>query len=48
MARVAFRRHETAKWVGIAGIVVGSYALYDAYERRGAGRPWWLKWLPGA
>jgi hypothetical protein len=49
MARqVAFRRRSTAQWVGVAGIVLGSFALYDAYERRGAARPWFLKWLPGA
>jgi hypothetical protein len=46
--RPAFRRRDTALWVGVGGIVLGSFALYDAYERRGATRPWFLKWLPGA
>lgn len=46
--QLVFRRRRTAQWVGVAGIVVGSYALYDAYEKRGASRPWFLKWLPGA
>jgi hypothetical protein len=48
MARAKFPSHDSAKWVGIGAIVLGSYALYDAYEQRGRGRPWWLKWLPGA
>lgn len=37
-----------ALWGGVAGILFGSLLLYDAYERRGRGRPFTLKFLPGA
>lgn len=33
--------------VGYVGIVVGALALYDAYENRGARRPFMTKLLPG-
>jgi hypothetical protein len=34
-------------WIGYLGIVLGSYALYEAYEKRGAKRPFATKLLPG-
>lgn len=33
--------------VGYGGIVIGALALYDAYENRGARRPFATKLLPG-
>jgi succinate-acetate transporter protein len=33
--------------VGYVGIIVGALALYDAYENRGARRPFLTKLLPG-
>lgn len=37
----------TALLVGYGGIIIGSLALWDAYENRGAQRPFLAKWLPG-
>jgi hypothetical protein len=33
--------------LGAAFIVAGAYLLYDAYEARGADRPFALRFLPG-
>ena len=37
----------TALLVGYGGIIIGSLALWDAYETRGASRPFATKLLPG-
>lgn len=34
--------------VGYGGIVVGAWALWEAYEKRGKTRPFLTKFLPGA
>jgi hypothetical protein len=34
--------------IGYGGILLGSYALYEAYELRGRARPYAVKFLPGA
>lgn len=36
----------TALYGGIAALVLGSLLLWDAYENRGKGRPFALKFLP--
>lgn len=33
--------------IGYCGILLGSYALYEAYEKRGNKRPFATKLLPG-
>ncbi len=38
---------DMALWGGYAGIVIGSWLLYDAYERRGRSKPFVAKFLPG-
>lgn len=39
---------QTAVIVGIGLYLAGSIVLYDAYEHRGRGRPFGLRFLPGA
>jgi hypothetical protein len=41
------RDPRTERLVGFALLVAGSYLLYDAYEGRGASRPFLTKLLPG-
>jgi hypothetical protein len=36
-----------ALMLGVAFYVAGSVLLWDAYEARGSGRPFWTKFLPG-
>jgi hypothetical protein len=45
--RLWFRDRRTALWVGYGAIALGSYALYEAYEKRGRSRPWVSKLAPG-
>jgi len=45
--RVYIKDRNTALLIGYVGIVVGALALYDAYENRGARRPFATKLLPG-
>jgi hypothetical protein len=40
------RNRRAALLLGYGGIVLGSVALYDAYERRGKDRPYAVKFLP--
>lgn len=42
-----FGDRKTALIVGYSGIIIGSLALWDAYENRGAQRPFVTKLLPG-
>lgn len=42
------RDRRTALIVGYGGILVGAYALWEAYEKRGVRRPFATKFLPGA
>lgn len=42
------RNRRTALWLGIGCYVLGSRLLYDAFEARGAKKPWAFAWLPGA
>ena len=37
----------TATWLGVACYVLGSYLLFDAYDKRGRNKPWAFKLLPG-
>lgn len=39
--------HRTAVLAGVLFIGVGSWCLFDAYERRGRSKPFWTKLLPG-
>jgi hypothetical protein len=39
---------QTALIVGYGGILVGAWALWEAYEKRGVKRPFLTKFLPGA
>lgn len=41
------RDRRTALVIGYGGILVGAWALWDAYERRGKRRPFATKLLPG-
>lgn len=38
----------TALLAGVGFLALGSWLLFDAYERRGKSRPWWTRMLPGA
>lgn len=40
------RNRRAALVIGYGGIVLGSVALYDAYERRGKDRPFATRFLP--
>jgi hypothetical protein len=49
MARtLIIKKRDHALIVGYLGIVIGSYALWEAYEVRGKSRPFLMKFLPGA
>lgn len=37
----------TAQVAGVLCVCAGAWLLYDAYERRGRGRPFAMKLLPG-
>jgi hypothetical protein len=37
-----------ALFIGYGGILVGAWALWEAYEKRGVKRPFMTKFLPGA
>ncbi len=41
------RDQRTALLLGAALLVAGTYCIYDAYDARGARRPYWLHFLPG-
>lgn len=41
------RDRRTALVVGYGGILLGAYALWEAYEGRGRRRPFMTKLLPG-
>jgi hypothetical protein len=41
------RDQQTAKIAGVVLLSAGAYLLYDAYEARGASRPFWTRLLPG-
>ena len=45
--RLLIRNAKTARLIGYGAIIVGSYALWEAYEKRGRGRPFAAKFLPG-
>jgi len=48
MARPYVKDRRTALYLGVGCYVAGSLLLWDAFERRGKGRPFWTKFLPGA
>ena len=41
------RDRRTALLLGYGGLLVGSFALYDAYESRGRDKPFIAKFWPG-
>ncbi|MEV4557781.1 hypothetical protein AB0K51_12365 [Kitasatospora sp. NPDC049285] len=41
------RSQRVALLLGYSGILIGALALWDAYEGRGARRPFIVKLLPG-
>lgn len=41
------QNRQTEILTGAACLVAGSWLLYDAYDKRGHKRPFWLFWLPG-
>lgn len=45
--RLLIRDRKKALWLGYGAIAVGSYLLYEAYEKRGKSRPWVSKLAPG-
>jgi hypothetical protein len=48
MSQPVIRDARTAKLLGVACVIAGSWLLYDAYEARGKSKPFAMKWLPGA
>lgn len=46
--RLVFGSRNVALTIGYGGILIGSYALWEAYESRGKQRPFLVKFLPGA
>lgn len=44
--RPMIRSRRTALLIGYGGILLGSVALYDAYEGRGKDRPFATRFLP--
>lgn len=42
------RDRQTALYLGVGLYLAGSLFLWDAFEHRGADRPFLLRWLPGA
>lgn len=47
-SKLLIRDRKTAVIVGVGLYLAGSLVLWDAYERRGAGRPFAMRFLPGA
>lgn len=45
--RPRIRSRRLAMVLGYGGILVGSWALWEAYEGRGKNRPFAAKFLPG-
>ena len=45
--KMLFGSRRMALWVGYTGVLVGSYALYEAYDKRGRNRPFVSRFLPG-
>lgn len=45
--RPVIQDRRTALVVGYGGILLGAYALWEAYEGRGRRRPFMTKFLPG-
>lgn len=41
------RDQQVALVAGAACLVAGVFLIYDAYDARGARRPFWLHFLPG-
>lgn len=41
------RDRRTALAIGYGGVLIGAWALWDAYEKRGHRRPFVTKLLPG-
>lgn len=37
----------TAIFLGVACYLAGSYLIFDAYDRRGARKPWLINLFPG-
>jgi len=42
-----FPNRNTALWIGFAAYAVGTLALWDAYEHRGKGRPFAMRFVSG-
>jgi hypothetical protein len=36
-----------AKWLGLAMVGLGSYLIYEAYDKRGRTKPFWTRFVPG-
>lgn len=45
--RFLFPTRRAALWVGYLGVTIGSYALYEAYDKRGKSRPFATRLVPG-
>lgn len=45
--RPIIKDQRTALVIGYGGILLGAYALWEAYEGRGRRRPFMTKFLPG-
>lgn len=42
------RDRQTAVMLGVGLYLAGTFVLWDAFEHRGASRPFVMRWLPGA
>lgn len=47
MARTFVKDASTATVLGLALVAGGAFLLYDAHERRGIARPFWLRLFGG-
>ena len=48
MTRRLIPNRRLALALGYGGVVLGAWALYEAYELSGRKRPFYTKFLPGA
>lgn len=46
MSKPWVKDRDIALWGGCGALLVGAVLLHDAFENRGIGKPFWLKFLP--
>ena len=47
MATPIVRDPQAETWLALAFVAAGAYLLYDAHERRGRQRPFWMRLFGG-